>query len=106
MTRLRTAQEEGVSLRTSAIVIGQVWRDSGGRQTRLARLLQAVDVRPVDLELGRGAGVLLGRAGTEDPIDATVVLIAETGDRILTSDPADLRRLVTAAGKSVAVIAC
>jgi hypothetical protein len=103
---LRAAHQEGISLRTSAIVVGQVWRDPEGRQARLARLLRTIEVRSVDLELGRDAGVLIGRAGTDDPIDATVVLIAETGDRILTTDPLDIRRLANAADKRVTVIAC
>ena len=105
-TRLRSALQRNVDLRTSAIVLGQVWRDPRGRQARLARLLRAVEVRPVDERMGRRAGVLLARAGTSDPIDATVVLVAESGDRILTNDPVDVRRLVTAAGTLAAVIPC
>ena len=38
--------------------------------------------------------------------DATVVLVAESGDHILTSDPGDLRRLANTAGARVAVVAC
>ena len=105
-TRLRVAVRQHVDLRTSAIVLGQVWRDPRGRQARLARLLRAVEVRPVDEQMGRRAGVLLARAGTSDPVDATVVLVAESGDRILTSDPVDVGRLVTAAGTLAAVIPC
>ena len=104
--RLQAAVRRHVDLRTSAIVLGQVWRDPRGRQARLARLLRAVEVRPVDEQMGRRAGVLLARAGTSDPIDATVALVAESGDRILTSDPVDVERLVTAAGTLAAVIPC
>src|SRR5437667_71864 len=71
-----------------------------------AAKLRAVDVRPVDEQLAREAGILIARAGTSDPIDATVVLVAEPGDRILTSDPRDLKRLAAAARKRVAIIAC
>jgi len=106
IARLRVAQQHGIDLRTSAIVIAQVWRDPVGRQAALARLLRAVDVRSVDEQLAREAGVLIGRTGTSDPIDATIVLVAANGDRILTSDPRDLKRLATAAGKRVAIIAC
>lgn len=106
VARLRGAVQQQVDLRTTAIVLGQVWRDDQGRQARLARLLRAVDVRPVDEQMGRRAGVLLARAGTSDPIDATVVLVAERGDRILTSDPSDIRRLVAAAGTRAATIPC
>ena len=58
------------------------------RQANLARLLHAIDVRAVRPSDGREAGALLADAGTADPIDATVALLAAPGDRILTSDPA------------------
>ena len=106
MARLRVAVANRVDLRTSAIVVGQVWRNPDGRQARLARLPQAVDIRPVDERMGSRAGVLLARAGTADPIDATVVLAADPGDRILTSDPDDIRRLATAAGTRAAIVTC
>ena len=106
VARLRAAQRHNVDLRTNAMVIAQVWRDPDGRQAHLARLLRAVDVQPVDESLGREAGILLGKAGTTDPIDATVVLIAAHGDRILTSDPDDLVHLATRAGKRVVVLRC
>jgi len=106
IARLRIAQRGNVALRTNAIVVSQVWRDPLGRQAQLARLLGGVDVRTVDERLGREAGVLIGQARTHDPIDATVVLVAEHGDRIITSDPDDIKHLATAAGKRVAVIAC
>jgi len=83
-----------------------VWRDRRGRQVKLARLLQAIDVRPVRPSDGRDAGVLLADAGTADPIDATVVLLAVPGDRILTSDPSDLTRLATAAGNRAVIVPC
>ncbi len=106
MARLEAAEADEIGLRTSAIVVAQVWRDPAGRQTRLARLLRAVDVRVVDDRLARAAGALLGQAGTADPIDATVVLVAESGDHLLTSDPEDLRRLAETACVRVAVVPC
>ncbi len=105
VARLRVAEQEGIGLRTTGIVVAQIWRD-GGRQARLARLLRAVDVRPVDEQLGRDAGLLLGRAGMSDPADATVVLVAGRGDRILTSDPEDVRRLAEGADRRVTVVPC
>jgi len=63
MARLRVTQSAGIKLRTTGIVIAQVWRDPAGRQANLARLLEAVDVEAVDDHLGRQAGVLLGQAG-------------------------------------------
>ena len=106
IARLRAAQQHGLDLRSNAMVVAQVWRDPQGRQVQLARLLQAVDVRPVDQQAGRDAGILLGLAGIADPVDATVVLLAGPGDRILTSDPADLTRLTEAATRRAIVVAC
>jgi hypothetical protein len=106
VARLRVAQQHNIDLRTTAIVLAQVWRDPRGRQAKLARLLRAIDVRPIDERMGREAGLLLARAQTSDPIDATAVLVAANGDRILTSDSRDIRRLAAAAGKHVSVIAC
>ena len=86
-------------------VIGQVWRGGSGRQAVLARLLPTLTIFPLDEELGLRAGVLLAQSRTADVIDAAVVLLAEDGDWILTSDPDDLAQLVEAAGLHVDVIA-
>ena len=48
MARLAVARRHAVDLCTSAIVLGEVWRDARGRQARLARFLRAVDVRSVE----------------------------------------------------------
>jgi hypothetical protein len=106
MARLAVAQQHGLELRSNAMVVAQVWRDRQGRQASLARLLRAVDVRAISHEDGRRAGVLLGQGGTTDPVDATVVLLARPGDRILTSDPDDLTSLASAAGNSAVIVAC
>jgi hypothetical protein len=106
IARLRAAQQHGLELRTNAMVVAQVWRDRHGRQANLARLLGAVDVRAVSQRDGRDAGVLQAMAGTADAIDATVVLLAVPGDRILTSDPGDISLLATAAENRAVVVAC
>lgn len=106
IARLRAAQRQGMDLRSNAMVVARVWRDSQGRQAQLAQLLRAVDVRAVSPQDGRQAGALLGKVGTTDPIDATVVLLAGPGDRIVTSDPGDLARLASAAGSQPVVVAC
>ena len=100
---LRRAQQEGLELRTNPMVVAQVWRDRQGRQANLARLLQAVKVQPVHDEDGREAGVLLGRAGTADPVGATVALLAGPGDRIFTSDPDDLGQLSASVNQKLAL---
>jgi hypothetical protein len=76
-------------------VLGEVWRD-GRRQARLSALLKspAVQIEPLDGQRARAAGQLCGLTGTDDVIDASVVLCArQRGHKILTSDPDDLFRL-------------
>ena len=106
IARLRAAQQHGLDLRSNAMVIAQVWRDRHGRQAGLAQMRRAVDVRAVSPDDGRRAGVLLGMTGTSDPVDATVVLLASPGDRIVTSDPQDLAALAEAAANRAVIIAC
>lgn len=106
LARLRVAQREGLELRSTGVVITQVWRDPAGRQANLARLLKSVDVRAVNERLGREAGVLLARAGTDDAVDASIVAVSTTGDRILTSEAGDIHPLVPASGRSILVVPC
>ncbi len=106
MARLRASQQHGVELRTNAMVVAQVWRDRHGRQVNLARLLRAVDVRAVSQRDGRDAGVLQAKAATADAIDATIVLLAAPGDRMLTSDPADIALLAAAAENRAVIVTC
>ena len=85
-------------------VIGQVWRGRRPRQSLLARALDGIDVRALDVALGRAAGELLGTARRQDVNDAALVLLAQDGDNILTSDPDDIEPLARAAGRDVEVI--
>ncbi len=103
---LRMAQQAGLELRSTGVVITQVWRDPAGQQANLARLLTSVDVKAVDEHLGRAGGVLLGKAGKQDAVDASVVAVSATGDRILTSDAGDIAPLVAASGHSIHVVPC
>ena len=106
IARLRVSQQHGLELRTNAMVVAQVWRDRHGRQANLARLMRAVDVRAISQRDGRDAGVLQAAAGTADAIDATVVLLAAPGDRIVTSDPGDITVLAAAAENRAVIVAC
>lgn len=106
LARLRTAQRAGFELRSTGVVVSQVWRDPTGRQANLARLLRSVDVKAVDEQLGREAGVLLGRAGTREAVDASVVAISRAGDRILTSDRRDIAPLIAASQRSIFITDC
>jgi hypothetical protein len=106
IARLAVAEQEGDELVTHPMVVAQVWRDPRGRQVPLARLLRGVKVVSIDNELGRRCGELLGKAGTSDPIDAAVVLIATDGEAVVTSDPGDIRHLAECAKRRILVIGC
>lgn len=88
--RWKTAKLAGYPPVTHGGVVGQAWRGGGPRQARLAMALDGIEVYPLDDELGRRAGTLLRRSGTSDVVDAALVLLAEDGDEIVTSDPDDL----------------
>jgi hypothetical protein len=103
---VRDAHRMGVQVLTNSMAVAQVWRDSKGRQAELAKVLRGLRVQPVTPDDGRKAGELLEAAGLSDAIDASVALLAETGDRVLTSDPGDLRTLCEATGKRVMVVRC
>jgi hypothetical protein len=92
---VRAALENGVRLVIPAGALGQVWRGAA-RQAPLRALVKGpTTVVPVlDQVLAEAAGVLCGRAGTSDVIDASVVLVARREHAIVvTSDVGDLRRL-------------
>ncbi|MDQ2706422.1 MAG: hypothetical protein M3Z25_01720 [Actinomycetota bacterium] len=90
---LRVAQLARLPVRTSAAVVGQVWRD-GARQANLARVLAGVDALDLTLDHGKWLGALLGAAGTADVVDAHVALMTLDGDDVVTSDPDDIRVLL------------
>ncbi len=82
-----------------APALGQVWRGGAGAQARLAAALAGCRVLDTDDRQARRAGVLLGRAGTTDVVDALVAIAAVDYDAdVVTSDPGDLRRLLDALG--------
>jgi len=92
---LQRALAQRLKFRVPSGVVGQVWRD-GRTQVTLARFLRIdeVEIIPLDEQLARACGELCGATDTRDIIDASVVILArERGDRIVTSDPYDLRRL-------------
>jgi hypothetical protein len=85
-------------------VVAQVWRGGRGRQAEVARLLRGVVTSPLDEKLGRRSGVVLGRSGTSDAIDAALVCLAYDGDVVLTSDVDDLRLLAETTGSHVELV--
>ena len=101
--RVKRELGAGRSPRTHGGVLGQVWR-GGARQARLAKMVPALDIAPLDRKLGERAGVLLGRARMKDVVDAALVVLAVDGDMILTSDPDDLAALADAAGVHIDLV--
>jgi predicted nucleic acid-binding protein len=90
--------ELGVLPLVPAPVVAQV--------TQLRRFLTGCVVVPLGETEAHEAGRLLGMTKTADVIDAVVVTTAlRQKATILTSDPDDLKRLVRASGREVAVVA-
>src|SRR4051812_15116906 len=91
----RRSLERGVTPTVPAGVLAQVWR--GGPQASLSRLLTACSIEALTEVSGRAAGAACGRAGTNDVIDATVVVGAiARSDLVVTSDSEDLTHIARA----------
>jgi predicted nucleic acid-binding protein len=97
VARLAAARKLGFELVTTSPVVGQVWRN-GRRQALVARLLAATRVDAPNEQAARRAGELLAATRTTDVVDALIAVQVADGDTILTSDPGDLAKLVSAAG--------
>jgi hypothetical protein len=92
---VREAIAEGVRIVIPAGVLAQVWRGAA-RQAPIRALVKGPTtmVPPLNQTLAEAAGVLCGRAGTSDVVDASVVLVARREAAVVvTSDVGDLRRL-------------
>jgi hypothetical protein len=103
--KIKRALRSGQPVRTNPNAVAQVWRD-GAKQARLARALRGITVEPITREDGYRAGELLGATRTKDVVDATVALLAKSGDEVYTSDLSDLRKLCEATGFKAVVIGC
>ncbi len=92
---LRKAHELRTRVIIPAGVLAQVYCGAAS-QAPIHRLLHrtGTEVPPLDRVLAEGVGRLCKRSGTNDVVDASVVLAArEVGAAVVTSDPGDLRRL-------------
>jgi len=99
----RVRLEAGVVPVVPAPVVAQVSRSP--RQVQLRRLLRGCDVVALDESRAHAVGRLLGRSGTADIVDATVVTMAiATQAEIVTSDRDDISRLANAAGARLVII--
>jgi predicted nucleic acid-binding protein len=87
---LQEVQRRGLDVTVPTVVLAETWR-GGVRSARVAQLLQACIVEPLDETLARAAGEALAKV-KGGVIDALVMASAATrGDRVLTGDPQDLR---------------
>jgi predicted nucleic acid-binding protein len=92
---LARARETGARVTVPATALAQAVRRPE-RQVRLARLVRQPTTDLVDLDRvdATNAGRLLAASGTSDITDAHVVICARRGgQRVVTSDPGDLRAL-------------
>jgi len=92
---LARAREVGARVTIPATALAQASRQPE-RQVRLARLIRqpTTDVVPLDRVDATNVGRLLAASATSDVIDAHVVVCARrTHQRVVTSDPGDLRFL-------------
>ena len=99
----RVRLEAGVVPVVPAPVVAQVSRSP--RQAQLRRLLRGCEVLALDESTAHAVGRLLGRSGTVDVVDGTVVTIAiAKRAQIVTSDPDDVSLLASAAGARLVII--
>jgi len=95
VTLIARAAERGLRITIPATALAQAMRNAA-RQVRLSRLIRQATTDLVVLD-GSGAtavGLLLARTATADIVDAHVVVCAQrAGQAVITSDPADLRRI-------------
>lgn len=94
IARLVRAHENAEPVVTSAAVVAQVIRNSR-RQVTLERVLAGIEEDPLDSETARRVGHLLASSRTSDVVDAALASLAGPGDEVLTSDPKDLRTLLS-----------
>jgi hypothetical protein len=99
----RVRLEAGIVPVVPAPVVAQVSRSP--RQAQLHRLLRGCQVTALTEQDAHSAGYLLGRAGTRDVVDGVVAYTAAQLDAdVVTSDPADIGRLLDAAGARSRII--
>jgi hypothetical protein len=102
--RHKLALDDERDIHVPAVVVGQVWRDAS-RQVRLGQALAGCRVDPVGLDTSKAAGVLCGKAGTADVVDATVVVLATARRAIIwASDTRDIKTLSAVSGAKPSLV--
>jgi len=91
---LRLAFRRGMSPTVPAVVLAEVWRGDR-KDARVAWLLKACTVEPLDEQRARSAGKLRRTVAGAGAVDACVAVgVRERGDALATSDPENMRRLL------------
>ena len=91
---IERAIERGARIIVPAGALAQARRSRSQVPLTLLLADPAVTVEAIDADLAEAAGLLCGRRGTADVVDATVALTGRRYESIvLTSDFEDLRRL-------------
>jgi hypothetical protein len=91
---LEQAEERGNAVVIPASALGQVWR-GGPKAARLARLVEASRVDPLDEPRAKEVGLRLGDRGGSDVADAHVICCAVEREAVVaTSDVDDMDLLV------------
>jgi hypothetical protein len=99
----RVRLEAGIVPAVPAPVVAQVSRSP--RQVQLRRLLRGCQVTALTEQDAHAVGHLLGNTGSSDVVDAAVAYAAALlGADVVTGDPADIGRLLAAAGSSSRII--
>ena len=93
---IREAIARHWELRVPVVVLAETLR-GGARDAPVNRVLKAVGTTATAPDTGRAAGRLLGRTGGSNTADALVAAeaLALPGSTVLTSDPDDLRALLS-----------
>lgn len=100
---LATAFARGIVPTVPAVAIAEVWRGDA-RDVRVARLLKACNVEPLDERRAKDAGALRRKVADAGAIDAAIAVGAQRrGDSIATSDPEDMRRLLGPGAKLLTI---
>jgi len=99
-----TLLRRGVRPVVPAGVLARAWR--GGPQAVLSRLLAGCRIEELDERRARAAGAACAATGTNDVVDASVVIGAlGRGDVCVTTDPDDLRVLAAGLGSRLELLA-
>lgn len=98
------AADKGLAPLLPSVVLAQVWRDPR-KQHSVVKVGGICETLSFTARTARRVGRLLKESGTNDIVDAAVVIEAiDHGAAIVTSDPGDIKALVNASGFEIAIL--